>query len=72
MTTLPDSADARAQHCPGLSRIGALLADPGGAAMLWSLMDGTARLARPSGRRTRRPHFRFDAHAQLARAFLVR
>jgi DNA-binding transcriptional ArsR family regulator len=30
---------------PGLSRIGALLADPGRAAMLWSLMDGTARPA---------------------------
>jgi DNA-binding transcriptional ArsR family regulator len=33
------------QHFPGLSRIGALLADPGRAAMLWSLMDGTARPA---------------------------
>src|ERR1700743_3619749 len=32
-------------HFPGLSRIGALLADPGRAAMLWSLMDGSARPA---------------------------
>jgi DNA-binding transcriptional ArsR family regulator len=32
-------------HFPGLSRIGALLADPGRAAMLWALMDGTARPA---------------------------
>ena len=38
---LPDHA----QHFPGLTRIGALLADPGRAAMLWSLMDGTARPA---------------------------
>jgi DNA-binding transcriptional ArsR family regulator len=30
---------------PGLSRLGALLADPGRAAMLWSLMDGSARPA---------------------------
>jgi DNA-binding transcriptional ArsR family regulator len=30
---------------PGLSRIGALLADPGRAAMLWALMDGSARPA---------------------------
>jgi DNA-binding transcriptional ArsR family regulator len=30
---------------PGLTRIGALLADPGRAAMLWSLMDGSARPA---------------------------
>ncbi|VXC29494.1 ArsR family transcriptional regulator [Burkholderia sp. 8Y] len=37
--------DARSRHFPGLSRIGALLADPGRAAMLWSLMDGTARPA---------------------------
>src|ERR1700743_2062719 len=28
-------------HFPGLSRIGALLADPGRAAMLWALMDGS-------------------------------
>jgi len=34
-----------ARPFPGLSRIGALLADPGRAAMLWSLMDGTARPA---------------------------
>ncbi|MPW17147.1 helix-turn-helix domain-containing protein [Paraburkholderia sp. CNPSo 3157] len=32
-------------YFPGLSRIGALLADPGRAAMLWALMDGTARPA---------------------------
>ena len=32
-------------HFPGLSRIGALLADPGRAAMLWTLMDGSARPA---------------------------
>jgi len=38
-----DHEDAR--PFPGLSRIGALLADPGRAAMLWSLMDGTARPA---------------------------
>jgi DNA-binding transcriptional ArsR family regulator len=37
--------DARSRHFPGLSRIGALLADAGRAAMLWSLMDGTARPA---------------------------
>ncbi|WP_250526082.1 helix-turn-helix transcriptional regulator [Caballeronia sp. GAWG2-1] len=37
--------DSRSRHFPGLSRIGALLADPGRAAMLWSLMDGTARPA---------------------------
>ncbi len=30
---------------PGLSHIGALLADPGRAVMVWSLMDGTARPA---------------------------
>jgi DNA-binding transcriptional ArsR family regulator len=34
-----------ARPFPGLSRIGALLADPGRAAMLWALMDGTARPA---------------------------
>jgi DNA-binding transcriptional ArsR family regulator len=45
MNTLLDEADSRARHFPGLSRIGALLADPGRAAMLWSLMDGTARPA---------------------------
>lgn len=32
-------------HFPGLSRIGALLADPARAAMLWALMDGSARPA---------------------------
>ncbi|MFL9872738.1 ArsR/SmtB family transcription factor [Paraburkholderia megapolitana] len=32
-------------HFPGLSWIGALLADPGRAAMLWALMDGSARPA---------------------------
>jgi DNA-binding transcriptional ArsR family regulator len=32
-------------HFPGLSRIGSLLADPGRAAMLWALMDGSARPA---------------------------
>ncbi|MBC8747677.1 MULTISPECIES: ArsR/SmtB family transcription factor [Paraburkholderia] len=32
-------------HFPGLSRIGALLADPGRATMLWALMDGSARPA---------------------------
>src|SRR5579862_6808423 len=40
-----DDTDSRARHFPGLSRIGALLADPGRAAMLWSLMDGSARPA---------------------------
>ncbi|SAK69830.1 ArsR family transcriptional regulator [Caballeronia temeraria] len=40
-----DDADSRVRHFPGLSRIGALIADPGRAAMLWSLMDGTARPA---------------------------
>src|SRR5471030_1154165 len=38
-----DHDDAR--PFPGLSRIGALLADPGRAAMLWSLMDGCSRPA---------------------------
>ena len=32
-------------HFPGLSRIGSLIADPGRAAMLWVLMDGSARPA---------------------------
>jgi DNA-binding transcriptional ArsR family regulator len=45
MTLAHDDTDPRARHFPGLSRIGALLADPGRAAMLWSLMDGTARPA---------------------------
>ncbi|TKC83964.1 helix-turn-helix transcriptional regulator [Trinickia terrae] len=39
---LPDHDEG---HFPGLSRIGALLADPGRAAMLWALMDGSARPA---------------------------
>jgi DNA-binding transcriptional ArsR family regulator len=34
-----------ASHFPGLTRIGALLADPGRAAMLFALMDGSARPA---------------------------
>ncbi|HEY2025161.1 helix-turn-helix transcriptional regulator [Paraburkholderia sp.] len=41
--TLPVADDNN--HFPGLSRIGALLADPGRAAMLWALMDGSARPA---------------------------
>jgi DNA-binding transcriptional ArsR family regulator len=41
--SLPDDRDQ--SHFPGLSRIGALLADPGRAAMLWALMDGSARPA---------------------------
>ncbi|SAK42520.1 ArsR/SmtB family transcription factor [Caballeronia ptereochthonis] len=45
MNSVLADADSRARHFPGLSRIGALLADPGRAAMLWSLMDGTARPA---------------------------
>ncbi|MBN3814460.1 transcriptional regulator, partial [Paraburkholderia sp. Ac-20347] len=40
---LPASDDT--QHFPGLARVAALLADPGRAAMLWSLMDGSARPA---------------------------
>ncbi|SDD53674.1 ArsR/SmtB family transcription factor [Paraburkholderia lycopersici] len=32
-------------HFPGLARVAALLADPGRAAMLWTLMDGSARPA---------------------------
>jgi DNA-binding transcriptional ArsR family regulator len=40
-----DDTESRSRHFPGLSRIGALIADPGRAAMLWSLMDGTARPA---------------------------
>ncbi|NIF81100.1 helix-turn-helix transcriptional regulator [Paraburkholderia sp. Cy-641] len=42
-TTAPRADDQN--HFPGLSRIGALLADPGRAAMLWALMDGSARPA---------------------------
>jgi DNA-binding transcriptional ArsR family regulator len=41
LAPLPDEQN----HFPGLSRIGALLADPGRAAMLWALMDGSARPA---------------------------
>ncbi|EJO61589.1 DNA-binding helix-turn-helix protein, partial [Burkholderia multivorans ATCC BAA-247] len=41
-TTMSDHDD---HHFPGLNRIGALLADPGRAAMLWALMDGSARPA---------------------------
>lgn len=37
--------DDEQNHFPGLSRIGALLADAGRAAMLWALMDGSARPA---------------------------
>ncbi|WP_179402572.1 ArsR/SmtB family transcription factor [Burkholderia guangdongensis] len=37
--------DSDPNRFPGLSRIGALLADPGRAAMLWALMDGSARPA---------------------------
>ena len=39
------TAERDTAHFPGLSRIGALLADAGRAAMLWSLMDGSARPA---------------------------
>jgi DNA-binding transcriptional ArsR family regulator len=38
------SAD-ESSHFPGLARVAALLADPGRAAMLWALMDGSARPA---------------------------
>lgn len=38
-------ASDRHDHFPGLSHLGALLADPGRAAMLWALMDGSARPA---------------------------
>ncbi|MDE1183645.1 helix-turn-helix transcriptional regulator [Paraburkholderia sp.] len=44
MATLPDEQHDH-NHFPGLSRMGALLADPGRAAMLWALMDGSARPA---------------------------
>ncbi len=37
--------DSDDHHFPGLSRLGALIADPGRAAMLWVLMDGSARPA---------------------------
>jgi len=42
---MPASLADEQNHFPGLSRIGALLADPGRAAMLWALMDGSARPA---------------------------
>ncbi len=45
MAAFPSDSERDAAHFPGLSRIGALLADPGRAAMLWSLMDGRARPA---------------------------
>lgn len=45
MAAFPSDAQREVAHFPGLSRIGALLADPGRAAMLWSLMDGSARPA---------------------------
>lgn len=45
MASLSSDAQREVAHFPGLSRIGALLADPGRAAMLWSLMDGSARPA---------------------------
>ena len=45
MATVASDSDRDTAHFPGLSRIGALLADPGRAAMLWSLMDGSARPA---------------------------
>jgi DNA-binding transcriptional ArsR family regulator len=45
MAIVSPTAERETAHFPGLSRIGALLADPGRAAMLWSLMDGSARPA---------------------------
>ncbi|WP_028226847.1 ArsR/SmtB family transcription factor [Paraburkholderia ferrariae] len=42
---MPAPFTDEASHFPGLSRIGALLADPGRAAMLFALMDGSARPA---------------------------
>ncbi|MGG1944323.1 helix-turn-helix transcriptional regulator [Trinickia sp. NRRL B-1857] len=45
MVTTSPHAERDTAHFPGLSRIGALLADAGRAAMLWSLMDGSARPA---------------------------
>jgi DNA-binding transcriptional ArsR family regulator len=44
-TLMAAALHSEPNHFPGLSRIGALLADPGRAAMLWALMDGTARPA---------------------------
>ena len=38
-------ASDESSHFPGLARVAALLADPGRAAMLWALMDGSARPA---------------------------
>ena len=43
--TMPTAPTDDHSHFPGLSWIGALLADPGRAAMLWALMDGSARPA---------------------------
>ena len=45
MTTFSSDSERDIAHFPGLSRIGALLSDPGRAAMLWSLMGGSARPA---------------------------
>jgi DNA-binding transcriptional ArsR family regulator len=42
---MPMNLADQQNHFPGLSHIGALLADPGRAAMLWALMDGSARPA---------------------------
>jgi DNA-binding transcriptional ArsR family regulator len=42
---MPATLNDEQNHFPGLSRIGALLADAGRAAMLWALMDGSARPA---------------------------
>jgi len=42
---MPATFTDEPNHFPGLSRVGALLADPGRAAMLWALMDGSARPA---------------------------
>jgi DNA-binding transcriptional ArsR family regulator len=42
---MPVTLNDEQNHFPGLSRIGALLADAGRAAMLWALMDGSARPA---------------------------
>jgi DNA-binding transcriptional ArsR family regulator len=42
---MPVTLNDEQNHFPGLSWIGALLADAGRAAMLWALMDGSARPA---------------------------
>lgn len=42
---MPLPATDETRHFPGLARVAALLADPGRAAMLWALMDGSARPA---------------------------